>query len=188
MANITRKNITFKVSYNEVDYNVFIPFLSYNMFKEIHLVFGYFYKLIADNKIEPMTFCVDLEAYFDLAIEQSYPNSDKKAKLDSLNEFFKQSFLGAYIYDTKNNYEAIFLDQFILRMSETERDDFLSEIKGFYCFFYVTQRYLKAKAESVFKDSYISLNAMELKDSFTKSLYQETFTETSQKQIEIKTL
>lgn len=178
MANITRKHIVFSVTYNETDYQIYIPFLRYEMFRDIHLVFNYVYEMISKNRLDPMTFCTDLYAYFDVAVEQNYPNSNKDEKIKSIDSFFNQSLLGAYVLDTKKNYEPVMLDKFMQNMSDEDKEEFLIEIKGFYCFFYATQRYLRNKVEMMFSDSYTSLSVTEYQKYFMKSLSQETSCET----------
>lgn len=182
MANITRKHIVFSVAYNETDYQIYIPFLRYEMFRDIHLVFNYIYEMISKNRLDPMTFCTDLYAYFDVAVEQNYPNSNKDEKIKSIDRFFDQSLLGAYVLDTKKNYEPVMLDKFIQNMSDENKEEFLIEIKGFYCFFYATQRYLRNKVEMMFPDSYTSLSVTEYQKYFMKSLSQETSCETENTQ------
>ena len=185
MGSITRKHITFGVSYKDLDYQVYIPFLKYEMFKEIHLVFNYIYEMISKNKIDPMTFCTDLYAYFEVAIEQNYPNANKDKKLESIDNFFTQSLLGAYVLDVKNNCEPILLDDFTKNMNNDDANEFLLEVKGFYCFFYATQRYLRSKVEAMFQDSYTSLSVTEYQKYFMKSLCQGTSTS---KEVEKKTI
>lgn len=182
MANITRKHIVFSVTYNETDYQIYIPFLRYEMFRDIHLVFNYVYEMISKNRLDPMTFCTDLYAYFDVAVEQNYPNSNKDEKIKSIDSFFNQSLLGAYVLDTKKNYEPVMLDKFMQNMSDEDKEEFLIEIKGFYCFFYATQRYLRNKVEMMFSDSYTSLSVTEYQKYFMKSLSQETSCETENTQ------
>lgn len=182
MANITRKHIVFSVTYNETDYQIYIPFLRYEMFRDIHLVFNYVYEMISKNRLDPMTFCTDLYAYFDVAVEQNYPNSNKDEKIKSIDSFFNQSLLGAYVLDTKKNYEPVMLDKFMQNMSDEDKEEFLIEVKGFYCFFYATQRYLRNKVEMMFSDSYTSLSVTEYQKYFMKSLSQETSCETENTQ------
>lgn len=182
MANITRKHIVFSVAYNETDYQIYIPFLRYEMFRDIHLVFNYVYEMISKNRLDPITFCTDLYAYFDVAVEQNYPNSNKDEKIKSIDRFFNQSLLGAYVLDTKKNYEPVMLDKFMQNMSDEDKEEFLIEIKGFYCFFYATQRYLRNKVEMMFSDSYTSLSVTEYQKYFMKSLLQETSCETENTQ------
>lgn len=182
MTNITRKHIVFSVAYNETDYQIYIPFLRYEMFRDIHLVFNYMYEMISNNRIGPMTFCTDLYAYFEVAVEQNYPNANKDEKIKSIDRFFDQSLLGAYVLDTKKNYEPVMLDKFIQNMSDENKEEFLIEIKGFYCFFYATQRYLRNKVEMMFSDSYTSLSVTEYQKYFMKSLSQETSCETENTQ------
>lgn len=182
MANITRKHIVFSVAYNETDYQIYIPFLRYEMFRDIHLVFNYMYEMISNNRIGPMTFCTDLYAYFEVAVEQNYPNANKDEKIKSIDRFFDQSLLGAYVLDTKKNYEPVMLDKFIQNMSDENKEEFLIEIKGFYCFFYATQRYLRNKVEMMFSDCYTSLSVTEYQKYFMKSLSQETSCETENTQ------
>lgn len=182
MANITRKHIVFSVAYNETDYQIYIPFLRYEMFRDIHLVFNYVYEMISKNRLDPMTFCTDLYAYFEVAVEQNYPNSNKDEKIKSIDRFFNQSLLGAYVLDTKKNYEPVMLDKFIQNMSDEDKEEFLIEIKGFYCFFYATQRYLRNKVEMMFPDSYTSLSVTEYQKYFMKSLSQGTSCETENTQ------
>ena len=84
--------------------------------------------------------------------------------------------------DTKKNYEPVMLDKFIQNMSDENKEEFLIEIKGFYCFFYATQRYLRNKVEMMFSDSYTSLSVTEYQKYFMKSLSQETSCETENTQ------
>ena len=54
MANITRKHITFKIGYKGVEYPVYIPFVKYEMFKDIYLVFSYVYELFKNQGLRPL--------------------------------------------------------------------------------------------------------------------------------------
>lgn len=176
---ITRKHITFKLEYKEREYPVYIPFVRYEMFKDIYLVFNYIYELLIRQKLDPFTFCTDLEAYIIAAVEQNYPNADRKEKIEQVERFFQQSFLGAYVLDSANNYEPVLFDNFL--HDEEECEDFLTEAKGFYIFFYAVQRYLKKRVETLFKESYTLLSATELQKSFMNSISSEVSTQEKQK-------
>lgn len=182
MANITRKHITFSVGHDDIEYQIYIPFVRYEMFKEIYLVFNYIYEMITKNKVNPMTFSTDLYAYCEAAVEENYPNSDKDEKIKSIDRFFNQSFMGAYVLDTKKNYEPVMLDKFIQNMSDDDKEHFQDEIKSYYFFFYVVLRYLRKKAETMFQGCYTSLDIMEYQKYFMKSLSQETSCETENTQ------
>ena len=182
MANITRKHITFSVRHDDIEYQIYIPFVRYEMFKEIYLVFNYIYEMITKNKVNPMTFSTDLYAYCEAAVEENYPNSNKDEKIKSIDSFFNQSFLGAYVLDTKKNYEPVMLDKFIQNMSDDDKEHFQDEVKSYYFFFYVVLRYLRKKAETMFQGCYTSLDIMEYQKYFMKSLSQETLCETENTQ------
>ena len=182
MTNITRKHITFSVRHDDIEYQIYIPFVRYEMFKEIYLVFNYIYEMITKNKVNPMTFSTDLYAYCEAAVEENYPNSNKDEKIKSIDRFFNQSFLGAYVLDTKKNYEPVMLDKFIQNMSDDDKEHFQDEVKSYYFFFYVVLRYLRKKAETMFQGCYTSLDIMEYQKYFMKSLSQETLCETENTQ------
>lgn len=182
MATITKKHITFNLEYKGTEYIVYIPFVKYEMFKDIYLIFNYMYDLI-NQGVNPYTFCQDIEAYIELAINIKYKGIDSKEKLKAVDNFFNQSLLGAYVLDTKNNYELIMLDKFL--NDDDESETFLTELKGLYTLFYSAQRYVNVEKVEAFKDFYTSLSVMELKKSFMKSIYKETFTKENIKAINL---
>ncbi|WP_289748632.1 hypothetical protein [Helicobacter bilis] len=176
MSNITRKHITFKIGYKGVEYPVYIPFVKYEMFKDIYLVFSYVYELFKNQGLDPYSFCKDIEAHIEVAIKTKYKGIDFNEKKKAVDRFFEQSLMATYVLDTKNDYEPILLDKF-LKDDEEESEDFFMELRGMFCLFYICHRYVKVELMTEFKDFYTSLSVTELKKSFMKSSSQETSTQ-----------
>lgn len=176
MSNITRKHITFKIGYKGTEYPVYIPFIKYEMFKDIYLVFSYVYELFKNQNLDPYSFCKDIEAHIEVAIKTKYKGIDFNEKKKAVDRFFEQSLLGAYVLDTKNDYEPILLDKF-LKDDDEDSEDFIMELQGLYMLFYICHRYVKVEAMADFKDFYTLLSVMELQKYFMKSLSQETSTQ-----------
>lgn len=167
---ITKKHIYIRLDFNDVEHIVHIPFIGYEHFKECHLIFAYVYEMLANNDINPLTFSTDLDAYIELAIDTKYKGINKDAKLKAFKNFVEKSFVGAYVLDASNNYEAVSFDNFVIKNKAHEDaiQSFIDDARGFYVFFYAIARYLKQKTETIFTDSYTSLDYMELKDYFMR--------------------
>lgn len=170
---ITRHNITFQVEKDDKVYNVFIPFIEYNVFKDIILIFSNLYPMIKDKTISLEAFTMDYEAHIDNIIKKTFDVVEHEAIKAKYANFIHKSMAGAMVLSS-DGVECSF-DKFISDDS-LENEEFYNNTISLYIFFYVMYRYVKVKyLVTEFKGIYILQTYMEYRDYFMKSLSQETF-------------